>query len=271
MKRIQKALYFLFAGAAIAGFLSVTTFAEPPRTVARKPAKKVTDRESVPSAANQKTENRSRSEDAQSGAAQSGSSAEKREAPISKDREDAAVRFARGHHPELAELLEGLRETDPQNFQAGLRALTRDAERLGKMLERKDERYPVSLELWKLDSRIRLEIARMSMSPGEDFEPRLRPLMENRQAARVRLIQMERLRTVERLAKYDEQLKTLQSQSTDLVGSEIERLKKVVAAQTRTKVTRPQTPKEPTAATVRRKPSSSKTSRSADLRSTSSD
>lgn len=271
MKQTQKALHFLIAGAAIAGFLSVTTFAEPPRTVARKPAKKAADRESVPSAANQKTENRPRSGVPQTGGAQGSSSAEKREAPISKHREDAAVRFARGHHPELAELLEGLRETDPQNFQAGLRVLTRDAERLEKMLERNDERYPVSLELWKLDSRIRLEIARMSMSPGEDFEPRLRPLMEDRQSARVRLIQMERLRTAERLAKYDEQLKTLQSQSSDLVGSEIERLKKVVAAQTRTKVTRPQTPSESTSATARRKPSSSKTSRSADLPTTSAD
>ena len=106
MKQTQKALHFLIAGAAIAGFLSVTTFAEPPRTVARKPAKKAADRESVPSAANQKTENRPRSGVPQTGGAQGSSSAEKREAPISKHREDAAVRFARGHHPELAELLE---------------------------------------------------------------------------------------------------------------------------------------------------------------------
>ena len=139
------------------------------------------------------------------------------------------------------------------------------------MLEREDERYPVSLELWKLDSRIRLEIARMSMSPDEDFEPRLRPLMEDRQTARIRLIQIERLRTAERLAKYDEQLKTLQSPSSDLVGSEIERLKKVVTAQARTKVARPQTPKESTSATAKRKPSNEKSSRSADLSATSSD
>tara|TARA_R110002072_G_scaffold302100_1_gene483888 strand:+ start:43134 stop:43937 length:804 start_codon:yes stop_codon:yes gene_type:complete len=265
-KRSQKALHFLIAGAAIAGFLSVTTFAEPPRTGTTRSAKKAVDRKAASSTSTQKPENRFRS-----GAPQNGSGTEKREAPISKDQEDAAVRFARGHHPELAELLEGLRETDPRNFQAGLRVLTRDVERLEKMLEREDERYPVSLELWKLDSRIRLEIARMSMSPDEDFEPRLRPLMEDRQTARIRLIQIERLRTAERLAKYDEQLKTLQSPSSDLVGSEIERLKKVVTAQARTKVARPQTPKESTSATAKRKPSNEKSSRSADLSATSSD
>lgn len=263
MKQSQRVLHLLVAGAAVAGFLSVTTFADPPRTVERKPAKKAAVRDARPPASDTKSVSRS-------AASQNGSSVEKREAPISKDREDAAVKFARDHHPELAELLEGLREADKRNFQAGLRALTRDAERLEKMVERNDERYPVSLELWKLDSRIRLEIARMSMSPDEDFEPRLRPLMEERQSARVRLIKMERLRTAERLAKYDEQLRTLQSESDDLVGAEIDRVKKLVAAQARTK-DRPQTSPETASATPKRKPSNSKTSRSTDLPTTSSD
>ena len=263
MKRSRHVLHLLVAGAAVAGFLSVTTFAEPQRPVERKPAKKATDRDAVSSASESKSGSRSASP-------QNGSSVDKRETPISKDREDAAVKFARVHHPELAELLEGLREADRRNFQTGLRALTRDAERLEKMVERNDERYPLSLELWKLDSRIRLEIARMSMSPDEDFEPRLRPLMEERQSARVRLIQMERLRTAERLAKYDEQLKTLQTESEDLVGSEIERVKKLVASQTRAK-DRAQTPNETASATPKRKPSNSKTSRSTDLPTTSSD
>ena len=116
------------------------------------------------------------------------------------------------------------------------------------MSERKDDRYPVSLELWKLDSRIRLEIARLSMSPDQNFEPRLRPLMEKRQAARVQLVKMELQRTTERLAKFDEELKTLQSGSDGLVGSEIERLKKMMAARVRLKSSREATSNETAAA-----------------------
>lgn len=181
------------------------------------------------------------------------------------------MRFARKHHSELAELLEGLRKSNGRHFQAGLRVLTRDAERLEKMVDRKDERYPVSLNLWKLDSRIRLEIARLSMSPGEDFEPRLRPLMEERQLARVRLLQMERRRSAERLAKYDEQLKTLQTGSDDLVSSEIERLKKTVALRAKAKSSRTPTSKETASATAKRKPSNAKTSRAKNLPTTSAD
>ena len=265
MKRPHRMLHSLLAGMVVVGFHAVTTQAEPPRTSAKKPVKKASGREAAdsPSA--------SRASSSSKASARSGNSGEKRLEPISKDRAEAAVRFARKHHPELAKLLEGLRKSNDRHYQAGLRALTRDAERLAKMGERQDERYPVSLELWKLESRIRLEIARLSMSPDEDFEPRLRPLMEKRQTARVQLVKMERQRTAERLAKYDDELKTLQSRSDGLVGSEIERLKKVMAARARAKNSRPQTSKDTAATPPKRKSSKPRTSGPANLPTTSAD
>lgn len=265
MKQPHRMLQSLLAGMVVVGSLAVPTLAEPPRTSAKKPVKKASGREAAdsPSA--------SRASSSSKASARSGNSGEKRLEPISKDRAEAAVRFARKHHPELAKLLEGLRKSNDRHYQAGLRALTRDAERLAKMGERQDERYPVSLELWKLESRIRLEIARLSMSPDEDFEPRLRPLMEKRQTARVQLVKMERQRTAERLAKYDDELKTLQSRSDGLVGSEIERLKKMMAARARAKNSRPQTSKDTAATPPKRKPSKPKTSGPANLPTTSAD
>lgn len=265
MKRPHRMLHSLLAGMVVVGFHAVTTQAEPPRTSAKKPVKKASGREAAdsPSA--------SRASSSSKASARSGNSGEKRLEPISKDRAEAAVRFARKHHPELAKLLEGLRKSNDRHYQAGLRALTRDAERLAKMGERQDERYPVSLELWKLESRIRLEIARLSMSPDEDFEPRLRPLMEKRQTARVQLVKMERQRTAERLAKYDDELKTLQSRSDGLVGSEIERLKRMMAARARAKNSRPQTSKDTAATSPKRKPSKPRTSGPANLPTTSAD
>lgn len=165
-------------------------------------------------------------------------------APISRTRETAAVNFARKHHAELASLLEGLKKNDVRNFQAGLRDLTREAERLTKMAERDDERYQVSLELWKVESRLRLEVARLSMSPGEDFDVRLRPLIQQQHAARIRLINIERKRLTDRLVRYDDQLKTLTTDPEKLVDSEIARFQKSVAGRTRSRGTRPQTPTE---------------------------
>ena len=266
MKRSRRMVQFLVAGAVVVGFLSMTTFAEPPRTSGKKTTNKAAARDAGTSESESETATASRSS-----SPRNGNSLDKRDAPIGKERAEDAMRFAREHHSELAELLEGLRKSDGRHFQAGLRALARDAERLEKMVDRKDERYPVSLELWKLDSRIRLEVARLSMSPDEDFEPRLRPLMEKRQAVRVQLLQRERRRSAERLAKYDEQLKTLQAGSNDLVGAEIERLKKTVVLRAKAKNSRPQTSKETASATAKRKPSNSKTSRSKNLPTISAD
>lgn len=254
-------LHSLLAGMVVVGFLAGTTLAEPPRTSTKTPLNKDSGREAATSKASSSSKATARSRN----------SVEKRLVPISKERAEAAVRFARKHHPELAKLLEGLRKSNDRHFQVGLRVLTRDAERLAKMSERKDERYPVSLELWKLDSRIRLEIARLSMSPDEDFEPRLRPLMEKRQAARVQLVKMELQRTTERLAKYDEELKTLQSGLDGLVGSEITRLKKIMTARVRLKGSREATSKATAAASKTRKLSKSKASRPAHSPTTSAD
>lgn len=263
MKRSQRMLHSLLTCTIVVGFLSLTSFAEPPRNSEKRPSKKTT---ASKGSASEQVE--IKQADAK---AANKSGAERRDTPISKDRANAAVRFAQKHHPELAELLDGLRESDGRNFQAGLRVLTRDAERLEKMLERKDERYPVSLDLWKLDSRIRLEIARLSMSPDVDFEPRLRPLMEKRREARLQLVQMERQKTAERLAKYDEELKTLQSTTDSLVDAEIERLKKMMTARARAKGSRPTTSQNTASTTPKRKPSKPKTSRPANLPTISAD
>jgi len=266
VKRSQRMLHSLLTGMIVVGFLSLTSFAEPPRTAGKKATKKAAARDAAASASEAKTPTQARSS-----SPKSGNGADKRDVTISKERAEAALRFARKHHSELAELLEGLRKSNGRHFQAGLRVLTRDAERLEKMVDRKDERYPVSLNLWKLDSRIRLEIARLSMTPDVDFEPRLRPLMEKRRAARLRLVQMERKKTAERLAKYDAELKMLQSRPDGLVGSEIERLKKMMTARARTKGSRPAASKDTASATPKRKPSKPKTSRPAKLPTTSAD
>ncbi len=265
MKRSQRMLHALLTCTIVVGFLSLTSFAEPPRTSDKRPSKKTTGSKAAASEPAAKSQVDAKANN------RNGSGVEKRDAPISEERAEVAVQFARDHHPELAELLNGLRESDSRHFQAGLRVLTRDAERLEKMLERKDERYPVSLDLWKLDSRIRLEIARLSMSPDDDFEPRLRPLMEKRQAARVRLVRMERDRTAERLTKYDEELKTLQSRSDVLVGSEIERLQRMMTARARAKNSRPTPSVDTASTTAKRKSSKPETSRSTDLPTTSAD
>lgn len=270
MKQSPFLIHSLLGSAIVVGCFAMTTFADSAVAPEKRPAKTKSENDAETS-----PKRDSKTETAAAKSSKKSGNTGQRDVAIGKERAEAAVKFARKHHPELAELLEGLQRSDDRNYQAGLKVLTRDSERLKNMGERKDERYPLSLELWKLDSRIRLEIARLSMSPDEDFEPRLRPLMEKRRDARIQLVRMERRKTAERLAKYDEQLKTLESKSDSLVGSEIDRLKKLMTARSRTKSSRPQTSKNTAStdstetATAKRKPSKSKTSRPANLPTTS--
>ncbi len=257
MRQNRQLLPMLLAASMIAGPLGALIFADPPR---KKDAGTQPGRtEEVRAAVNRKSETANPSL-TRTERKTSNIPAEKRVAPLSSAREEIAIQFAREHHPELAELLEGLRKSDHLNFQAGLLDLARDAERLAKLAERDDERYVAAIVSWELDSRIRLEIARLSMAPGEDFETRLRPLMEARQAARIQLLELDRERSIERLAKTDEQLKSLKSNPNELITSEIERFRKLAASRTRTKAPRPQAPNA-TTATDQRKVPETKTSR----------
>jgi len=147
--------------------------------------------------------------------------------------EAVSLAFAREHHPELAQLLDTLRGMDRRHFDDALRDLSRDVERLMRMRDREPDRYPLSLELWKLESRIRLEVARYSTTGNDDFQTRLKPLIDQRREARVKLLQLDRSKAVERLSRIDEQLTLLQSEPDKQTVHEISLLRKSVAAKAR--------------------------------------
>lgn len=149
---------------------------------------------------------------------------------VTPQREAAALTFARLHHPELEKLLVRLQKQNPREFEKAVRQLYLTSERLTRLQERDPERYQVQLELWKLDSRIRLLAARMTMSSDSALEAKLRKLIEQRLDTRVRQLQQERERLVTRLEKIDQSLATLETDRAATVTKEIERLKKSLPA-----------------------------------------
>jgi hypothetical protein len=116
-------------------------------------------------------------------------------------RESAALAFAAEHHPELVPLLERLREGAADEFHAAIVDLERTRERIDRLRERQPERYEWELAEWKLSSRIRLALARLSTSPSADAEAALRQLVRDRQARRLAALEAERNRITARLEK----------------------------------------------------------------------
>lgn len=150
----------------------------------------------------------------------------------------AAAAFARKHHPELARLLTVLRKADTQNYAAALRELAFHADRLGKMAERDDERYAVSLELWKLESRFRLLVARLTMAGEAEIDAKVRPMLVERARLKLELLQLEEKRTVARLERLQEQIAVLSSASDDRIAAEIEKIRRTIVRGQRAKTSR---------------------------------
>lgn len=183
-------------------------------------------------------------------------SVKKQQARLDAKARAAATAFARKHHPELADLLSVLKRADTDHYETALRELSVHADRLAKMAERDDERYAVSLAIWKHDSRFRLAVARLTMAGDDEIETIVRPMLVERSRLRMEMLELEEKRTKARLQRVREQIATLSS--ADRIANEIERIRRSINRDRRTKTDRAEPTSKETARskTSSRQPSS---------------
>jgi hypothetical protein len=143
---------------------------------------------------------------------------------VTPEREAAAETFARLHHPELAELLARLKAAAPKEYHEAVRDLFRESERLAKLKARDPVRSEMELELWKIESRIHLATARLTMNESGPVRAELEELVAARLALRTRLLQYDRDKVAARLEKLDADLQALSQRRDELVAQEVERL-----------------------------------------------
>ncbi|MDZ4687153.1 MAG: hypothetical protein SH850_18910 [Planctomycetaceae bacterium] len=149
-----------------------------------------------------------------------------------KSAETDALAFARTHHPELAGLLDQLKKNAPKDYQAAISDLNRSRERLDRNREKLPERYALELAEWKVNSRIRLLAARMSMGGDAPLDDELRTALRERADIRLQLLQDERTRTAKRVQKLDEQIAEQSSKVDDVVERDLATIQKGIAANT---------------------------------------
>ena len=164
--------------------------------------------------------------------------------PLSAQQETAALKFAREHHPELAELLERLQTHSTSGFQKAIREVHSTVQRLDRLQERQPERYISELQDWKLSSEIRLLTARWVMSQDPELEQQIRELMKQRRTARMDRLKMEREKLTERLASLDSQIEAAEAEVADNMTKEWDRLARQAQGMPRPKVTSGSSPKE---------------------------
>lgn len=139
--------------------------------------------------------------------------------------EAAALAFAEEHHSELRALVESLKSANPAAYKKAINDLARTQERLAKLRGNKaGNRHDHELALWKIDSRIRLTAARSAMKETEELRAELKELVEQRRALSLQQLQDDRERTAARLAKIDAELQSIESNPTQSVDAEVDRL-----------------------------------------------
>ena len=138
-------------------------------------------------------------------------------APLTPEREAAAITFVRQHHPELVDLLNQLKETKPAEYQTAIRELFQTSERLAQLREQDPQRYELELAAWKTKSRIQLLAARSTMSADKSFEDQLHAALVEQADIRLKLMKLERDRIADRLEKLDKSIEQYQaSQATEI-------------------------------------------------------
>lgn len=149
------------------------------------------------------------------------------------EREAAAMKFVREHHPEVADLLDNLRAARPEQYRRAARELFRTSERVAQWKERDAARYDLELKLWKINSRIQLLTARSTMSPDMDVEAELKSLLAERVDTRLALRRLDREQLAKRLAAADADIARLSADKEASVERQLDQVRQNVHANRR--------------------------------------
>jgi len=125
---------------------------------------------------------------------------------LSVSQKNEALKFARKHHPELANLLERLQDTAPSGFARGIREVHLAIQRLDRVREKQPVRFESELANWKTDSEIRLLTAKWAMSQDLALEKKIRDLLRKRQRSRINRLVQDRDKLAARLQQLDAQI-----------------------------------------------------------------
>jgi len=148
-----------------------------------------------------------------------------KEMPVfTPEREAAAITFVRTHHPELADLVAVLKERQPKEYQRALRDLFRASERLAQIHDVDKGRYELELKAWKLQSRVVLLTARMTMEPSDKLRGDLKTALEQQYDNQLALVRADRDRAKQRIEMLDKQIERLEQQKAEAIERQVETL-----------------------------------------------
>lgn len=142
-----------------------------------------------------------------------------------QQREQAALQFAKEHHPALEKLLRQLRGMAPKEYARATREIYRVSERLSMLKERNPRAYETQLELWKANSNATLLAARLQLNPGNDqLRQQLREALTHKRDLQIQFMQEELARTKLRVERLERNLERFEEDSQTAIDRQMRQL-----------------------------------------------
>ncbi len=140
------------------------------------------------------------------------------------EQERQALEFATAHHPQLAMLVRRLKTQNPAEYAKAVTELFRASEQIGRWQMRMPARYQIELDLWKVESRIRLLAARSATEDDPAVRDQLTKLLDERISLRIAQWKLERDRILERAEVIDETIRKADDDRAGTIAREADRL-----------------------------------------------
>lgn len=138
--------------------------------------------------------------------------------------EQAAIQFAEQHLPAMASLVKRLKGRDVVAYRTAINELSTDAKRISRFQERQPDRFQNELNLWKVDTEIRLELARWTVTGSDRQEVSLLRLLQRQQTLRNERLAIERQRLQARIDQIDKRLNLQEGQLKEEVERDMAKL-----------------------------------------------
>lgn len=139
-------------------------------------------------------------------------------------KETSALDFARRHHSELAEVLITLRGMNRGEYEKTIVELWQKREQLDTLKRRDPASHDISLEEWKIQSRITLLVARLRLMDDEQSLAELRKLLNQRIDLRIKRRALERDRAAAQVQRAEAAIEKLNADREASVNAELKRL-----------------------------------------------
>ncbi len=147
---------------------------------------------------------------------------------IDPNQEKQAIAFAKSHHPELAKLIQRLKKRKPLEYRRAIRDLDMTLTKLDRFKKRDGERYRLTLELWEVDSRIRLLAARVSVMGNSKDKTELKSLIQQRIDLRLELLRHDLKLAENRIERLNKSIADMEQNQDKIMDAELKKIQRSI-------------------------------------------